>query len=111
VRTGGKGSGTVGVLFFGVFEGKEIAQQEIAIRDFPMRSEPFITRTRVRGSRGIGVRHFGFPAYKGITTGEVAKSRNATGPTTMTCKWRTGVTPYRGSELGRVCERVCEPPT
>jgi hypothetical protein len=58
----------------GVFEGKEIVQQEIAIRDFPMRSEPFITRTRVRGSRGIGVRHFGFPAYKGITTGEVTKS-------------------------------------
>jgi hypothetical protein len=71
--TGGKGSGAVGVLFIGVFEGKEIVHQEIAIRDFPIRFEPFITRMRVRGSRGIGVRHFGFPAYKGITTGEVVK--------------------------------------
>jgi hypothetical protein len=44
-RTGGKGSGA-----FGVFDGKEIVQQEIAIRDFPMRSESFMTRTRVRGS-------------------------------------------------------------
>jgi hypothetical protein len=29
-----------------VFEGKESEQQEIAIRDFPTRSKPFISRTR-----------------------------------------------------------------
>ena len=49
-RTGGKGSGAFGVLFIGVFDGKEIVQQKIVIRDFPTRSEPFMTRTRVRGS-------------------------------------------------------------
>ena len=40
-RTGGKGSGVVGVLLIGVFDGKEIVRWEIAIRDFPIRSEPF----------------------------------------------------------------------
>jgi hypothetical protein len=30
--------------------------------------------------------HFGFPAYEGITTEEVAKSRNAMGPTTIAFK-------------------------
>jgi hypothetical protein len=65
-------------------------QQEIAIHDFLMRFEPFIARMCVRGSRGIGVQHFGFPAYKGVMTREVVKSLNATGPTTMTFKWRTG---------------------
>ena len=34
----------------------------------------------------LGVRHFGFPVYKEITTREVANSRNATGPTTIVIK-------------------------
>jgi hypothetical protein len=41
-RTGGKGSGAVDVLFIGFFDGKEIVQQEIAIHDLPIRSEPFV---------------------------------------------------------------------
>jgi hypothetical protein len=47
-RAGGKGSGAVGVFFIGVFDGREIVQQEIAIHDFPRRSELVITRTDVR---------------------------------------------------------------
>ena len=39
-RTGGKGSDAVGILFIGVFDGKEIVQQEILIRDLPIGSEP-----------------------------------------------------------------------
>ena len=79
-RTGGKGSGAFGVLFIGVFDGKEIAQQEIMIRDFPMRSEPFMTRTCVRRSRGVGVRQFGILDDKKLTTGGIAKTRNVTVP-------------------------------
>jgi hypothetical protein len=33
-----------------------------------------------------GFRHFEFPGYEGITTREVAKSRNAMGPTTIAFK-------------------------
>jgi hypothetical protein len=48
---------------------------EIAMRDFPKRSEPFMTRTRVRRSRGIGVRQFGISDNKKLTTGETPKPR------------------------------------
>jgi hypothetical protein len=79
-RTGGKISGAFGVLFIGVFNGKGIAHQEIATRDFPMRSEPFMTRTRVRRSRGFRVRQFVILDDKKLTTGGIAKSQNATVP-------------------------------
>jgi hypothetical protein len=62
------------------FDGKEIVQQEIAICDFPMRSEPFMMRTHVRGSRGIGVRQFEILDNKKLTTGGILKPRNATVP-------------------------------
>jgi hypothetical protein len=68
-RTGGKGSGA-----FRVFDGKEIVHQEIATCDFPMRSDPFMTRTRVRRSRGFGVRQFGILDDKKLMTGGIAKS-------------------------------------
>jgi hypothetical protein len=77
-RTGGKGSGAFRVLFIGVLDDKEIVHQEIATRDFPMRSEPFMMKTRVRRSRGFGVRQFGILDDKKLTTGGIAKSRNAT---------------------------------
>ena len=72
--------GTIGVLFIEIFDGKEIVQQEIVIHDFPMRSESFMTRTRVRRSRGFGVRQFGILDDKKLTTGGIAKSRNTTVP-------------------------------
>jgi hypothetical protein len=50
---------------------------EIAISDFPKRSEPLISRTRVRGSSGIGVRHFGVSEDRGTVTPGIAISRNA----------------------------------
>jgi hypothetical protein len=49
-----------------------MVQQEIAIRDFPMRSEPFISWTRVRGSRGIGVRHIGVSGVVKLRHNEIA---------------------------------------
>jgi hypothetical protein len=52
-------SSRVGVWGHRSFQGEEFVQQEIAIHDFPMRSEPFTSRTRVGGSRGVGVRHIG----------------------------------------------------
>jgi hypothetical protein len=73
-RTGGKGSGAFRVLFIGVLDDKEIVHQEIATRDFPMRSEPFMMKTRVRRSRGFGVRQFGILDDKKLTTGGIAKS-------------------------------------
>jgi hypothetical protein len=62
-RTGGKGLGAVGVLFIGSFDGKDIVQQEIAIRDFPMGSTPSKQQGHVArdprksefGKSGIGV--------------------------------------------------------
>jgi hypothetical protein len=49
-----------------------MVQQEIAIRDFPMRSEPFISWTRVRGSRGVGVRHIGVSGVVKLIHNEIA---------------------------------------
>jgi hypothetical protein len=50
---------------------------EIAISDFPKRSEPSIRRTRVRGSSGIGVRYFRISEDRGTVTPGIAISRNA----------------------------------
>jgi hypothetical protein len=50
---------------------------EITISDFPTRSETLIRRTCVRGSRGIGVRHFKVSEGRGIVTPGIAISRNA----------------------------------
>jgi hypothetical protein len=55
-RTGGKGSGAFGSFVHMSFDGKEVVHQENVTRDFSMRSEPFMMRTRVRRSRGFGVR-------------------------------------------------------
>jgi hypothetical protein len=62
------------------FDGKEVVHQEIATRNFSMRSESFMMRTRVRRSRGFGVRQFGILDDKKLTTGGIAKSRNTTVP-------------------------------
>jgi hypothetical protein len=56
------------------FDGKEVVHQENVTRDFSMRSEPFMMRTRVRRSRGFGVRQFGILDDKKLTTGGIAKS-------------------------------------
>jgi hypothetical protein len=84
---------------------------EIAISDFPTRSEPLIRRTRVRGSSGIGVRHFGVSEGRGIVTPGIAISRNAisrqfrvVGP--GRCDRGTSVIAYRSSGLGRSCGSV-----
>jgi hypothetical protein len=39
----------------------------------------------------IGVRHFRILGDEKLTTEEVAKSQNATGPIVIVSRWRTGV--------------------
>jgi hypothetical protein len=58
-RTRGKRSEEVVNQSIGVSGVKKLLHIEIMIRDFPTRYEPFNLRTRVRGSKGVRVRHFG----------------------------------------------------
>jgi hypothetical protein len=48
----------------GVFGVVKHLQNEIAIRDFPTRSEPLIWGTRVQGSEGVRFNISGFPHTK-----------------------------------------------
>jgi hypothetical protein len=57
----------------GVSVVEKLLWNEIAIHDFPRGSEPLISvGTRGARSRGVGVRHFGVPAYNGTVALEIA---------------------------------------
>jgi hypothetical protein len=75
MRTHGERSRRVGVQDIGVPGVVKHLQSEIAIRDFPTRSEPLIWGTRVQGSEGVRVRHFGVSANNGIIAPKIAISR------------------------------------